>query len=143
MNTKMMTKEDVREQLVTAGFKPTAQRIAIASFVIVRGEHPTANEVIEGVQDLLPMVSRATVYNSLNALVEAGLVMEVQSGVDGLVRYDGNMEPHHHLVDSATGRLFDIPFEEVQIANLEDLKQKYNLSRITVTINGDPQVQGK
>jgi Fe2+ or Zn2+ uptake regulation protein len=134
-----MTDNEVRERLMSAGIKPTAQRIAIASFVFVRGEHPTANEVIEGIQDILPMVSRATVYNSLNALVKAGLVMEVQSGVDDLVRYDGNVEPHHHLVDSKTGRLFDVPFEEVEIANLEDLKQKYNLRRITVTMNGDAQ----
>ena len=137
MNTKMMTENEVRERLLDGGVKPTVQRIAIARFVFVHGEHPTANEVIEGIQDILPMVSRATVYNSLNALVKAGLVMEVQSGVDDLVRYDGNVEPHHHLVDSKTGRLFDVPFEEVEIANLEDLKQKYNLRRITVTMNGD------
>ena len=137
MQARKMTNEEVRQVLKNVGVTPTVQRIAVAAYVFGAGDHPTANDVIEGVRSILPVVSKATVYNSLHTMVKAGLLVEVHSGLDDCIRYDGNTEPHHHLVDLKARRLVDIPFEEIQIANLEELKRKYNLRRITVTMDGE------
>jgi len=125
----------VREKLKRVGVAPTVQRMAIAAHLF-KADHPTAAEVFAGVRADLPRVSQATVYNNLHTFVEAGLVREVRIGSDAPVRYDGNPRPHHHLLDTASGRLVDIPLDEVQISNRAELEQKYNVTRITMVLEG-------
>ncbi|HSN81499.1 MAG TPA: transcriptional repressor, partial [Polyangiales bacterium] len=48
------------------GIKPSAQRVAVAEFVLHTDAHPSADEVWSRVRERFPMVSRATVYNTLN-----------------------------------------------------------------------------
>ena len=56
---------------------------------------------------IAPIRGRATVYNNLHALVKAGLIREV--AVDGkAVRFDANLERHHHFVCERCGRVEDI-----------------------------------
>jgi Fur family peroxide stress response transcriptional regulator len=101
---------DVEELLLTHGVKPTPQRAVIAEFLVQTHDHPTADEVFQAVSDKLPVpLSRATVYNTLNALVEAGVIKEVFTE-PGRARYDANVTEHHHFVDIKTGRVLDIEF---------------------------------
>ena len=137
MKMKLDEKE-LKQLLVEAGIGLTAQRIAIARYVLVDGDHPTASEVLEHVSATLAMVSKATVYNTLSLFLEAGLLIEVSGGPQDPIRYDGNTSLHHHLRDHRTGRLIDIPYEEIEIANLEILKKRYNATRFTIIIDGEP-----
>lgn len=106
----MINTEDI---LIEHGVKPTAQRVVIAEFVLKTHSHPTAEQVLTGVANKLPVrLSRATVYNTLNALVEAGVIREVFTE-PGAVRYDANMSKHHHFVDTKTGKVFDVPWQEI------------------------------
>jgi Fe2+ or Zn2+ uptake regulation protein len=76
-------------------------------FVARHPIHVTAEEVFQAVNRSEPRASRATIYNNLNALVKAGLVREV--AVDGnAVRFDANVDRHHHFICDACGRLEDI-----------------------------------
>lgn len=125
----------IRERLREAGVRPTAQRVAIARLLLAC-DHPSAAEVFSAVRRQLPRVSQATVYNTLHAFADAGLVREVRIGSDAPLRYDGNPQPHHHLLDVESGRLVDIPLDEVQIANRAQLEQKYNVTRITMVLEG-------
>ncbi|GAA1998152.1 transcriptional repressor [Nakamurella flavida] len=71
--------------------------------------HLTADEVHELATVVLPEISRATVYNTLNELVEAGELLAVHVG-DRLTRYDPNVHhDHHHLVCTGCGAIFDVP----------------------------------
>ncbi len=137
MKRERLSDGELRQRLEGAGLTGTSQRLAIARWLLCEPVHPTAGEVFEHVQAVLPVVSRATVYNTLKALVKAGLVREVRAAAQGPVRYDGNTRSHHHLLDVETGTLVDIPLEEVEIANLEALKKRYRVRDITITLQGE------
>jgi Fur family iron response transcriptional regulator len=60
------------------------------------------------------MISRATVYNTLNLFVGKGLLQRFHVG-EGRVVYDPDLSPHHHLIDEDTGVVHDIPWEALEI----------------------------
>jgi len=107
-------------QLKAAGIQPSAQRLAVAQYVLGTDAHPSADEVLAQVQASFPMLSRATVYNTLNLFVEKGL-LEASSLTGGSVVFDPNTERHHHFIDERTGAIHDIPWESVEVCNLEAL----------------------
>lgn len=100
----------VREALRAAGCRYTLQRAAVLEFLESVESHPTADEVYRGVQDRLPKISLATVYNALETLVAARLAMKLTHG-DGAARYDGRCDNHYHVRDTATGQIRDLPVD--------------------------------
>lgn len=111
---------DVAELLRAHGIQPSVQRLVIAQCVLHTDAHPTALQVWSEVQAKLPLVSRATVYNTLNLLVEKKLLRQYVMD-DGRVVFDANVTRHHHFTDEETGRIYDVPWEAVGIAHLDDL----------------------
>ena len=105
---------DAREQLLARDIQPTAQRIAVAAVLLGSDRHPSADEVFEAVNEEIAMVSRATIYNTLNLFVERGLCRALTLQ-EGHVVYDPNMSPHHHLVDEASGRIYDLPWGTLEV----------------------------
>ncbi len=103
------------------GIQPSAQRVAIAEYVLHTDEHPSADLVWKRVQAKLPYVSRATVYNTLNLFVETGLLRAL-SLADQSVVFDPKTERHHHFIDEETGEIHDVPWEKVQVCNVEALR---------------------
>lgn len=100
--------------LLSHGVKPTPQRVVIAQYMLQTESHPTAEDVLMAVADALPVaLSRATVYNTLNTLKDAGVIREVLTE-PGRVRYDANVTDHHHFVDVKTGQIVDIPADKVE-----------------------------
>jgi Fur family peroxide stress response transcriptional regulator len=102
------------------GIQPSAQRVAVADYVLKTIEHPSADLVWSRVKARVPYISRATVYNTLNLFVEKGLLRALALAEDSVV-FDPNVERHHHLVDE-TGAIHDIPWDKVQVCNIETLK---------------------
>jgi Fur family peroxide stress response transcriptional regulator len=107
-----MTLDEIRKLLLEKSLKLTHQRIVIADYLVHTQDHPTADEVYEAVKERLPACSKATIYNTLNTLTEAGIVCAMSSE-PGKTRYDANMRPHHHFIDTRTGTIHDIPWERV------------------------------
>src|SRR5215218_8227146 len=93
------------------GIQPTAQRVAIAEYVLRTEEHPSADKVWAIVGESFPAISRATVYNTLNLFVEKGLLRELHLAPDSVL-FDPNTEPHHHFIVEATGQIYDIPGDQ-------------------------------
>ncbi|MFA6213002.1 MAG: transcriptional repressor [Candidatus Obscuribacterales bacterium] len=124
--------------LLSHGVKPTPQRMVIAEYLLNTLDHPTAEEVMTAVTGKLPVaLSRATVYNTLNSLKDAGVIREVFTE-PGKVRYDANLFNHHHFVDVKTGQILDVPVEKVeQLGNLLD--KKFKVHGVQVTFYGDLQ----
>lgn len=102
------------------GIQPSAQRVAIAEFVLATDAHPSADQVLAAVRERMPLVSRATVYNTLHVLVEGGLLRELELA-EGRVAYDPKVEPHHHFIDEATGEIRDVPWKALQIHGVDKL----------------------
>ena len=111
---------DIAAVLREHGIQPSAQRVAVARYVLHTDEHPSADQVWARVREGFPMVSRATIYNTLNLFVHKGLVRE-HILAEGRVVFDPKLEPHHHFVDEETGRIFDVPWDAVKVERVESL----------------------
>lgn len=85
----------------------TPQRRAVLTVLERSQDHPTAAEVCERVQELLPGVGAATVYRTLGLLVEHGQALEM-SITSGASRYDANTGRHDHLICDTCGRAIDV-----------------------------------
>ena len=107
-------KPDISHILEEHGIQPTAQRVAVAEYVLQTTEHPSADKVWASVQESFPTISRATVYNTLNLFVEKGLLRELHLAPDSVL-FDPNTDRHHHFIDESTGRIYDIPWNQVEV----------------------------
>jgi Fe2+ or Zn2+ uptake regulation protein len=108
-------------RLRQCGIQPSAQRVAIAEYVLRTDEHPSADLVWTRVKARLPYVSRATVYNTLNLFVAKGLLRSL-SLADESVVVDPKTDRHHHFIDEETGEIHDVPWEKVQISDVVALR---------------------
>ena len=102
-------REKMLHDLERAGFKLTAQRTAIVKLFSAEESHPTAQELYERLRGAHPSISFATVYNTLDALANAGLSGTLRLG--NAARFDPNTAPHHHAVCVECGDITDIPAE--------------------------------
>ena len=114
-------KRDLPALLAEHGIQASAQRVAVAEFVLSTEEHPSADEVWARVRARFPMVSRATVYNTLHLFVERGLLRELALA-EGKLVYDPNVERHHHFIDEESGRIYDVPWESLKVQKVESLE---------------------
>ena len=125
---------DVVEKLRGHGVQPSALRVAVGEYVLATKEHPSAERVFSRVKRRFPMVSRATVYNTLNLFVEKGLLQQlVLSG--GHVVFDPCVENHHHFVDEETGKIHDIPWAAIEVKGVGRLKG-FDVRKFHVVLKG-------
>lgn len=106
------------DALEGAGLKLTNQRRAICSALAGMTTHPTVYEVHEYVRTYHPTVSRATVYNTLTALKDLGLIAEIGAAGDGSMHYELNPDPHLNLVCVRCHRIVDLPGSQLQLDSL-------------------------
>lgn len=116
--------------------KITPQRRLILKLLVNDDSHPTADQIYQRVIDVMPSVSRTTVYNTLHELVALGALIEVQDLSAGGLRYDTNTEQHHHLFCTHCHTLIDIErnFAEVDLTPTE--AAGYQIERHQVTFYG-------
>ena len=100
-------RDNVEARLREAELRLTPQRFAVLEYLTRAAGHPTADQIAAEINRRFPRASRATVYNALRALRDAGLVREVATE-EALTRYESNVEPHHHFVCRACGRIEDV-----------------------------------
>ena len=106
--------QDLATTLRDHGIQPSAQRLAVGAYVLATEDHPSADQVWAHVQERCPMLSRATVYNTLNLFVEKQLLRELHLAPDSVV-FDSNLERHHHLIDDETGEIHDVGWDDVEV----------------------------
>ena len=126
--------ESISEILSKAGVNPTAQRIAVFQYVYNESDHPTPEQVKVAVDQVFPKISLATIYNTLNTLVEAGLVRTVKLPNSGKVCYDANTSKHYHFIDEKQGLLMDIDPKDINIE--VDLANQFEVQDIDIFIKG-------
>jgi len=107
-----MDAEAIRQSLEGSGLRCTPQRYAVMAFLMECKRHPTAAEIFEAVNRVDPRCSRATTYNNLRDLAQAGLVREV--AVEGrAARFDASGARHHHFICDRCGNVEDMEWYEV------------------------------
>lgn len=127
--------ERARGWLRGAGLRPTRQREALATLLVGDGlnRHVTAESLFEGARASGEPVSLATVYNTLRAFCDAGLIREVT--VDGARSYfDTRTDDHPHFYWEDEGRLTDAPAEELAIARLPEIPEGAEVASVDVVI---------
>ena len=129
-----MSRNDVIALLESRGIRPSAQRVAVAEYVLRTEEHPTADRVWSRVKGKVPVLSRATVYNTLNLFVEKGLLQRLNLSEDSIV-FDPITETHHHFIDEKTGAIHDVPWDKVQVCNIDSLRD-YDVHDYQVVMRG-------
>lgn len=121
--------------LARGGLRPTRQRVALAALLVGDGEdrHVTAEGLYAACLDAGEKVSLATVYNTLRAFCEAGLMQEVV--VDGSRSYfDTRMDDHPHFYWEDTATLTDAPAEDLKIVGLPAAPEGTTVARVDVVI---------
>ncbi|MGA2074844.1 MAG: Fur family transcriptional regulator [Terriglobia bacterium] len=107
-----MDAEAIKKTLEGSGLRCTPQRYAVMAFLMKQTSHPTAAEIFRSVNRADPRSSRATTYNNLRDLVEAGLVREV--AVEGrAARFDAKGMRHHHFICDRCGTVEDMEWYDV------------------------------
>jgi Fur family transcriptional regulator, iron response regulator len=125
----------VADWLKAGGLRPTRQRLALAGLLVGDGlnRHVTAESLFALSSDAGERVSLATVYNTLRAFCEAGLLNEVV--VDGSKSYfDTRMDDHPHFYWEDSHTLTDAPADELQIAGLPKAPEGMEVARVDVVI---------
>ncbi|WP_030264553.1 Fur family transcriptional regulator [Streptomyces sp. NRRL B-24484] len=128
---------DLLERLRNRGWRLTAQRRVVAQVLDGDHIHYTADEIHARAVEMLPEISRATVYNTLGELVSLGEVIEVST--DGRAkRYDPNAHhAHQHLVCQSCGTIRDVHPTGDPLASLPDAERYgFTLSGVEVTFRG-------
>lgn len=125
---------NVETRLREHGIQPSAQRVAVAEYVLHTHEHPSAELVFRRVRERFPWISRATVYNTLNLFVEKGLLLRLSLSEDSVV-FDSVTETHHHFIDEETGAIHDVPWDRVQVCNIDSLRD-YEVHEYQVVMRG-------
>ncbi|WP_171211006.1 iron response transcriptional regulator IrrA [Ruegeria sp. HKCCA5426] len=121
--------------LVHAGLRPTRQRVALAELLVGDGRHRhvTAESLFESAKKNGDAVSLATVYNTLRAFCNAGVLQEIT--VDGSKSYfDTNTHDHPHFFWEDEGRLSDAPSEELVIQRLPEAPEGVEIASVDVVI---------
>jgi Fur family transcriptional regulator, iron response regulator len=133
-----MTPEAVergRKWLAGASLRPTRQRVSLAALLVGdgRNRHVTAESLFQDSASAGEPVSLATVYNTLRAFCDAGLMQEVT--VDGAKSYfDTRMDDHPHFYWEDTGTLTDAPADQLELARLPHAPVGTEISRVDVVI---------
>ena len=121
--------------LTEGGIRPTRQRVALAALLVGDGNnrHVTAESLFASVKTTGEQVSLATVYNTLRAFCDAGLMQEVT--VDGARSYfDTNTHDHPHFFWEDEGYLTDAPAEDLEIARIPSPPEGAEISSVNVVI---------
>lgn len=119
-----------------AGLRMTRQRQEIYRILIEQRDHPTANEVFMRAKDRLPNLSLATVYNCLEALVQHGIIRQVNFERESS-RYCPNLSEHGHFHDATTGVIHDVDFKPgVNLADVLELPAGAVIEDVEITLRG-------
>lgn len=123
------------ETLKSKGLRVTPQRFAVYANLLSRTDHPTVEQLLTDLNKDFPVSSQATIYSSLQALREVGLVREVLLQ-EGVSRYDANVQPHHHFCCHQCGAIEDIAWETFQCVELKNLRPGLRGETYEVTVQG-------
>ncbi|ATI43452.1 transcriptional repressor [Pacificitalea manganoxidans] len=121
--------------LASANLRPTRQRLALAALLVGDGHnrHVTAESLFDASRTAGEKVSLATVYNTLRAFCDAGLMREIT--VDGSKSYfDTNMDDHPHFYWEDTGSLTDAPADQLEIRRVPTAPDGAEIAKVDVVI---------
>ena len=111
-------KKAICDKLHNSGLRVTPQRLWVYEYLEKYKTHPDAEEVYEAMKKQQNSITRATVYNVLNSLVEKGLAIEVK--LDGeRTRFDADVSMHGHFKCNKCKNIYDFNVSELTVTGLD------------------------
>ncbi|NLN15069.1 MAG: transcriptional repressor [Tissierellia bacterium] len=110
--------EELTKELKSKNIRLSHQRLKILEFIYNNKIHPTVDEIYKEIQKEIPTLSKTTVYNSLNALIDAGLVKVITIG-EHESRYDIVTENHGHFKCDSCDKIIDFEIDIDAFASKE------------------------
>ena len=107
--------EELRKELKNKNIRLSHHRLKVLEFLNDNRIHPTVDQIYMDLHKELPTLSKTTVYNSLNALIDAGLV-KVITIEDNETRYDIVTDNHGHFKCESCGKIYDF---EINLSNFK------------------------
>jgi len=104
----------LRDECVRRGLRLTPQRDVLLRILSESIGHPTADDLVLRVREVLPTVSHATVYRNLQELVGKGLIRTLDRA-GAAAQFEVNPDEHHHFVCRRCGQVWDIYLTSVEV----------------------------
>jgi Fur family iron response transcriptional regulator len=120
------------------GIRPTLQRLAILDLLRRHGDgHVTAQEAFQQARALGLHLTLGTVYNVLNDFARAGLLRRMEIGERTC--FCSNRQPHHHYLDEASKRLFDITGSQPVVSAIPEPPPGMEVAGVEVIVRLRPK----
>ena len=103
----------LKEILQDHKIRVSHQRLLILDYLITHPIHPTAEKIFKDLKSKDPVISQATVYNTLNLLVDNHLVKELDFNMSSK-RYEFKKSSHGHFICEKCGKIEDLELEEIK-----------------------------
>ena len=132
----MQTIENIINAFRHHGYKITPQRRLIFKILHNNEDHPRAEEIYSAAKEIMPDISRTTVYNTLKELVGLGLVEPVQNIDENSARFDPRISTHHHLYCQHCHRIIDVDLDVSGIIPPPDASIGFEILRKQITFFG-------
>lgn len=117
--------------------KLTPQRLAILDYLNENKSHPSAETIYKAVSKQFPTMSFATVYNTLETLLNKGSIRELKIEA-GKKRYDHDTKPHHHIICVKCNKIVDL-YKDYKIPLPEEITQEFELINKNIEFYGTCQ----
>ena len=126
--------EEIVRLLRSHRISPTSQRVKIATTLLTRPQHLSADQVLALANQQGRRVSKATVYNTLGLFARKGLIRELI--VDsGRAFYDSSTHAHFHFYNPETQQLHDVEDGQFQFSAPEKLPPGTTIDRVEVVVH--------
>jgi Fur family ferric uptake transcriptional regulator len=130
--------EKFRRYLRDRRLPVTRQRMAVAEVLFSSGDHPSVELLRRRLIDRGARVGTATLYRTIESLVESGLAQEHDFG-EGFKRYEakGSNAEHAHLVCRRCGRVVEFTNERLErMLRMMADEQRFHYERSRAEIHG-------
>lgn len=125
---------EVHDFLKKAGMRPTKQRMILCSLLFGSGHrHITADDLYRDIIQTGFSLSLATIYNTLNQLVSAGLLRRITIPGERIY-YDTDPSSQHHFFIEKEQKVIDIPAGTIHFRELPAPPQGYAIIDVEVII---------
>ena len=115
----------------------TEQQRDMVRFIFSKHNHFDADTLFEDLKGAGFQVSRATVYRTLNKLVDAGLLRQIDVGPRMYYEHDYGYPQHEHLQCGQCGKMIEFQSPALETALREVCRQHhFNASGHTLIIRG-------
>ena len=129
----MIEIKNMAEYLSANNIRPSVHRIKIFEYLYTKRNHPTVENIHKGLINVIPALSKTTVYNTLKQFVEKGIV-QIINIEDNETRYDADTSTHGHFKCLKCGMLHDFSFDNTNLG-IKDI-ENFDIHQTHLYIKG-------